>query len=259
MNYSRALVLCLPLLVCTVRGLAAPPEEELPPPPEGKAWQLIWHDEFDGTTLDESKWESPPDGQRRDGWWLKRAVSLDGNGCLAIKTYKEGDRYVDGCVRTRGKFEHAFGYYVARIRAHDQPGHWPGFWLYHGSVGRVGDEGRDGSEIDIMEKPRLDNHVCHTIHWDGYGKEHQSATKDTELTGDIHGFHTYGVLWTPSEYVFYVDGVETWRTAAGGVCQVPLYIKLSDEIATWVGDITKADLPDTFLVDYVRVYDATTP
>jgi hypothetical protein len=46
-----------------------------------------------------------------------------------------------------------------------------------------------------------------------------------------------------------------WRTDAGGVCQVPLYIKLSDEVGTWAGDISEAKLPDRFLVDYVRVYD----
>ena len=37
--------------------------------------------------------------------------------------------------------------------------------------------------------------------------------------------------------------------------QVPEYIKLSDEIGDWAGDIEKAKLPDAFLVDYVRVYD----
>ena len=36
---------------------------------------------------------------------------------------------------------------------------------------------------------------------------------------------------------------------------MPLYIKLSDEIGKWGGDIKKAKLPDRFLVDYVRVYD----
>jgi hypothetical protein len=30
---------------------------------------------------------------------------------------------------------------------------------------------------------------------------------------------------------------------------------LSDEIGPWAGDITKAKLPDHFMVDYVRVYD----
>jgi hypothetical protein len=46
-----------------------------------------------------------------------------------------------------------------------------------------------------------------------------------------------------------------WRTTAGGVCQAPLYIKLSDEVGKWGGDIARAKLPDRFLVDYVRVYD----
>ena len=36
---------------------------------------------------------------------------------------------------------------------------------------------------------------------------------------------------------------------------MPLYIKLSDEVGKWGGDIAKATLPDEFLVDYVRVYD----
>jgi hypothetical protein len=52
-----------------------------------------------------------------------------------------------------------------------------------------------------------------------------------------------------------MDDKGTWRTAAGGVCQEPLYIKLSDEIGSWGGDITKAQVPDRFLVDHVRVYD----
>jgi hypothetical protein len=73
----------------------------------------------------------------------------------------------------------------------------------------------------------------------------------------MEGYHTFSLLWTPEEYVFYVDGKEQWRTRAGGVCQVPLYLKLSDEaqFRGWAGDVRKARLPDDFLVDYVRVYD----
>lgn len=36
---------------------------------------------------------------------------------------------------------------------------------------------------------------------------------------------------------------------------MPLYIKVSDEVGDWAGDIKKVKLPDEFLVDYVRVYD----
>jgi beta-glucanase (GH16 family) len=218
-------------------------------------WKMVWHDEFQGRDLDSAKWEVPPDAPRKGGWWVRRAIRLDGNGNLAIKADRDGDKLISGAVRTRGKFEHTFGYYVARIRLQRQPGHWSAFWLMGPGVAGVGDEGRDGTEIDIMEKPWLDDHVQHALHWDGYGDAHRSAAQKAEVPGVMDGFHTFGLLWTPTEYVFDVDGKETWRTSAGGVCRVPLFIKLSNEIGKWAGDINDAKLPDEFLVDYVRVYD----
>jgi len=246
----------IPMLVLLAAACASAqqPADELPVPPPGKAWKLVWHDEFEGTRLDDSKWEVP-EQQRRDGWWTRKAVSLDGRGHLVISTLKDGDRYLDACVRTRGKFEHTYGFYVARIELQQQPGHWSAFWLYNHSVGRVGNEGRDGTEIDIMEKPWLDDRVQQTLHWDGYGRHHRSAGHVARVPGVMRGWHTFALWWKPDEYVFYVDGKPTWRTNAGGVCQVPLYIKLSDEIGKWGGRISEAKLPDRFLVDYVRVYD----
>jgi beta-glucanase (GH16 family) len=253
MRHREALLFFAFLLVRP--ALAEPVEDRLPPPPEGKAWKLAWHDEFEGNQLDPTKWETPPDGRRRDAWWMRKAISLDGKGHLVISTLKEDGRYVDGCVRTRGRFEHAFGYYVARIRLQHEPGHWSAFWMMGPGVMSIENEGRDGTEIDIMEKPWLDDRVQQTLHWDGYGRHHKSEGKVVRVPGVMEGFHTFAIHWSPDEYVYYVDGQETWRTRAGGVCQVPLYLKLSDEVGSWGGDISKARLPDEFLVDYVRVYD----
>ena len=238
----------------TVAAVAEEHKDKLPEPPDGKTWKLVWHDEFSGTELDESKWEVP-ENRRRDGFWSRKAISLDGKGNLVIGALKEGDQYLDGCVRTRGKFERAFGYFVARAKFQKEEGHWTAFWMYAPSVGKIGDEGRDGTEIDIMEKPSLDDKMNHALHWDGYGTEHRSKAHHFEVPGIMEGYHDFALWWTPAEYVFYVDGKETWRTDAGGVCQVPLYLKLSDEIGKWAGDIKKAELPDEFLVDYVRVYE----
>ncbi len=238
---------------------AAEPEDSaagLPPAPRGAHWKLVWHDEFDGKRLDSTKWDIP-EYKRRKAWWSRRAISLDGKGRLVIRIFREGNKFYDGCVRTRGRFEHAFGYYVARIRLQKSRGHWTAFWLMGPGVGRVGDGGRDGTEIDIMEKPWIDDRVQHTLHWDGYGRHHRSKGHVSRHPGIMQGFHTFALLWTPKEYVFYVDGAECWRTRAGGVCQTPLYIKLSDEaqFRGWAGDVRKAHLPDEFLVDYVRVFD----
>lgn len=246
-------VLCLLLLPRVSQAAGA--EEFLPPLSDGRIWQLIWSDEFDGNAVDQSKWELLGDWKRRDGFWVKEDSYLDGQGHLILRTKKDGDRYTCGAVRTRGKFEHRYGYWVCRCKFPKEQGHWPAFWLHADTVGRIGDAGRDGTEIDIMEKPWREDRITQNLHWDGYGKEHQHVGTTFDFPGLSEGFHTFGLHWTPDEYVFYVDGKETWRTSGGGVSQVPGYAKLTEEIGDWGGDIKKADLPDEFVVDYVRVYD----
>lgn len=228
----------------------------LPPVPEGKRWKLVWHDEFDGPKLDESRWNRLGDHRRKGGYWIKDDAYLNGKGSLLLRTKKDGDRYTCGAVDTRGKFEHAFGYFEARCKMPKEPGHWSAFWMMCSGVGNVGDDGRDGTEIDIIEMPWRDGRLTSNLHWDGYSTAHKSDGKKFSVAGVTEGFHTYGLLWLPTEYVFYVDGKEVWRSRAGGVSQVPEYLMLTNEIGKWAGDIKQAKLPDYFEVDYVRVYDA---
>jgi beta-glucanase (GH16 family) len=237
-------------------GSAAPvlAAEFLPPAPVGQQWKLVWQDEFDGAKLDESKWNRLG-GKRRDGFWEPEDAYLSGQGTLLLRTRKNGERFTCGAVNTQKKFEHAFGYYVARCKLPKEPGHWPAFWMMCPGVGRVGDDGRDGTEIDIVEIPWRNGKVTCNLHWDGYGKDHKSAGTNTTIAALTEGFHNYSLLWTPEEYVFYVDGQEIWRSRAGGVSQAPEYLKLTEEIGQWGGDITQAHLPDYFEVEYVRVYD----
>ena len=78
------------LIVAGLCGTCLQAEEitdPLPTLPAGKTWKLVWHDEFDGDKLDESKWDVA-EGRRRDGWWSRKAISLDGKGHLAISTLK---------------------------------------------------------------------------------------------------------------------------------------------------------------------------
>jgi beta-glucanase (GH16 family) len=248
---GAALLFFAPLPCCRGDDL----KDSLPPPPESKRWQMVWHDEFNGNSLDMTKWAFPPDGPRAGGFWMKKAIAIDGKGHLVFTAMKEGDKYIGGCVRTKGKFEHACGYYVARIECQKQTGHWAAFWLHNECVKQVGNDGRDGTEIDIMEKFWLDDRVQLALHWDGYEKHHKWEGKVVMVPDVMHGFHTFGVLWLPDGYTFYIDGKVAWRSSAGGICQVPLYIKLTDEVGLLGGDIHLARLPDHFLVDYVRVYD----
>jgi beta-glucanase (GH16 family) len=250
------LVACLLALTAgSSAGRSQTGKEFLPPAPAGQEWKLVWHDEFDGANLDETKWNRLGDWKRRDGYWVKEDAYVNGQGSLVLRTRKDGERFTCGAVNTRGKFEHAFGYYEARCKLPRQPGHWPAFWLMSAGVNTVGNAGRDGTEIDIIEVPWRDGRLTSNLHWDGYGKDHKSAGTKFSRTGVMQGWHTFGLVWLPDKYVFYVDGKETWRSLAGGVSQVPEYIKLTEEIGTWGGEIQKAELPDYFEVDYVRVYE----
>lgn len=255
MRIANLICLSLAGLTWSFVALAQGDRDALPPASPGKHWQLAWQDEFDGTKLDETKWNRLGDSRRRDGFWIQNDAYLDGQGHLLLRTRKDGDRYTCGAVDTRGKFEHAFGYYVARCQMPKEPGHWSAFWMMCDGVSKVGDGGRDGTEVDIVEMPWRDGRLTMNLHWDGYGKDHQHAGTTITNAAAIAGFHDYGLLWEPERYVFYVDGREVWRTAAGGVSQVPEYLLLTNEIGKWAGKIQDAKLPDYFKVDYVRVYD----
>lgn len=102
----------------------------------------------------------------------------------------------------------------------------------------------------------------HALHWDGYGDAHQSIGKSHTMEGVRDGYHTFALEWYENIYLFFIDGVESWRTDAGGVSKVPAYVKITAELSTeswainsgWANNPATATYPDSFLVDYVRVY-----
>lgn len=225
-----------------------------------KGYKLVWSDEFDGKTLDMTKWGYRALGKRGKAYVVKDTVNLDGQGNLVMTTKKSGDQYHTAMISTTGKYEPTFGYFECRVLLQTQIGHWSAFWLKCPTYGKeVGNPAACGAEIDIYEYLRtFGDGVEHAVHWDGYGKDHkEDCSKTLPIPGLGKGWHTFGLLWTETEYVFYVDGKETWRTK-NGISKRSEYIILSLEVGEWIGgdagDIAKANLPDHLYVDYVRVY-----
>lgn len=243
-------------------GLASmigPPTAPIP------GYELAWHDEFEGPAIDSAKWKPWALGKRRDAINTADAARLDGQGRLVITTTrieKDGKpEYHTGGLWTDGLFEPTFGYLEARVLLPTQLGHWGAFWLNSNTMGNpVGDPAKGGVEIDIMEyHHRLagGTQVQQTLHWDGYGKDHKSKGHTPVVQGISEGFHVFGLLWTPDEYVYFVDGVETWRVQAkdgGPISHRPEHLILSLEVGDWAGKIDAATLPDSMVVDWVRVW-----
>ena len=216
---------------------------------------FIWSDEFDGTSLDSSKWSYRFLGPRRDGINAKEAVSHHPKPNHNNKTFKQNDKYFTGMIGTQGKFEHTYGYWDCRMQFQKQIGHWSAFWLQSPTYGKIiGDAKSSGAEIDIIEFLVNTKHLLrHNIHWDGYKEHHKHVGEKLNFQGLDKGFHLIGLEWTEEEYIFYVDGKETWRTNKG-ISHRQQYIILSLEVGKWADDISKATLPDSMIVDYVRVF-----
>ncbi len=215
---------------------------------------LIWNDEFDGTTLNLGKWNYRGLGPRRDAINVEDAISVR-DGSLFITTFREGNETFTGMIGTMGFFENVFGYYECRVRFQTQPGHWSAFWLQSQTYGHVpGDTNVSGAEIDIFEYRAIyPKKIQHALYWTGEDGSLDGAAQNLETLDEASGWHAVGLDWSPDEYVFYVDGVETWRTDEA-VSGAPQYIILSIEVASWGGNIADATLPDSVEVDYIRVY-----
>lgn len=275
---------------------------------EKEGYVLSWSDEFDSERLDTSKWKSGyTSPARRGGYYLNDEETVFvSDGALTIRTrYLENGVYGAGwytgwlesaTYRTGHNnvipdnytgFAAKYGYFEVRCVCPAATGIWSAFWLMpNGGKGmHAGDvigTGSDGVEIDVMESPymyKLSNkeRVTHVIHADGYGEHAVSASSDFyKVEGMYEEYHTYGVLWTETEYVFYIDGIETWRTDMSvgdtryGVSEVEEYILLTVEVGgetedgliavpgkdSWCGDPMKNDKDKhyDFKVDYVRYY-----
>ncbi len=241
------------------------------------AGDLIWSDEFDGTGVpDVTKWERLEYNRRNndngpDGWWSNEDSYLDGNGNLVIRLRQIENKNDDsdtcdfsvGMIRSKNLFEQLYGKFEIRLKMPTQPGWWIAFWMMQGDVGSIENDGVDGTEVDIMEGFGWTDKIQHAFHWDGYGPEHQSIGHPKTIPGIREGFHTFSMEWYPEMYVFFVDGEETWRSVGGGVCDQAGYIKVTGELSTeewainnwWANHPADATYPDSFVVDYVRVYE----
>jgi beta-glucanase (GH16 family) len=220
--------------------------------PDG--YELVWADEFDGDELDTDRWDHRGLGPRRDGVNTEDSVALDGDGHLVLTTRRVGDEYHTAMIGTQGKFEAQFGYFECRVKMQTQVGHWSAFWLQTPDMGKLGDVQRYGAEIDIFEYlARTPELLRFNLHWDGYGEEHKHAGRDIEVEDLDEGFHTIALEWLPDRYVLYYDGEKVHETTQA-VSHREQYMILSLEVGEWAGDIAEAELPDSLVVDYVRVY-----
>ena len=228
-------------------------------------YELYWHDEFDGTELDTSKWKHRGLGSRRGGTVTEEAISLDGNGHLLITTtITDTANYYVGMIGTGETFNTTYGYFECRAKFGKKVP-WDSFWLQCPTAYAAGPPATTGAEIDIFEFTGNKHNIMgweipHNVWWGDNNGTLKSWGSHASVVDNVDGFVTVAVEWISSHYIFYVNGTFTFATNKG-VSGIDEYIILSEEPRTWDDLLNNLEdkgleLPvlDTFIVDYVRVY-----
>jgi beta-glucanase (GH16 family) len=225
--------------------------------PAYSQWALVWQDEFDGTTLDATKWTAVNNcGDKRNSeqqCYMASAVSV-ANGSLVITGTQQaqtGFSYTSGAVKTGTKFTQAYGKieFRAQMPAGGQ-GVWPALWLYPPN--------QWPPEIDVLEAINSMSTIYMTYHW-GTSSTHQSDGGNTTITNPSD-WHTYGIEWTTTDIRWYIDGVLKKTHTGSDVTNIPMQLYINLALGgSWPGSVGASTVfPQVMHVDYVRVYKPST-
>lgn len=243
-------------------------------------WQLVWNDEFSGTSLDTSKW-SMTDSYGRDQCFgggnneqqcyttsSNNIAVVDGKLVLIARPeagLDQGRSYTSGRVQSSGKADFTYGRFEARIKLPAGQGSWPAFWML--PTDRAYGEWPRSGEIDVMEAINLgvngNQAVLGTLH---FGTPHTYIGGQTTIA-DINAFNTFAVEWFPDEIRWSLNGAqyasrgqsEWFSSGAAGDPNAPFdrnfHMILNLAIGgNYPGATDGQNFPRQMEVDYVRVY-----
>ena len=269
------LTILLALTGAAACASTAGPEDGDPP----TGWTLVWSDEFDGNTLDATKWSVQTGdgcaiglcgwGNNELQWYQADNVSV-ADGILTITARREsvnGRNFTSARIRTLDKGDWTYGRFEIRARLLQGQGLWPAIWMLP-SDNAYGGWAASG-EIDIMELVGHQPARVHgTLHYGGEAPANEYSGDWFQLSSGIFAddFHTFALEWEEGEIRWYVDG-EHYQTqtdwySTGGAYPAPFdqdfHLVMNVAVGgNWPGnpDLT-TPFPQSMEVDWVRVYTA---
>jgi len=239
-------------------------------------YQLVWSDEFDGPTLDLTKWTYEIGGggfgNQEKEYYTNRTDNLRFEaGSMVIEAKKEiynGNNYTSARINSKGKAMFTYGKMEARISLPVGKGTWPAYWM----LGSTSSWPLCG-EIDIMEhigsQPTMISHALHTNEKNGAKGNNWYARK--YLDNLENNYHTYAIEWEKAyadgddNISFFIDGIKTttiWEqhvnsTVSNWPFNKNFFLVFNLAIGGTMGgsiDDSIFNNPVTMKIDYIRVY-----
>ncbi len=248
-----------------------------------KNYDLVFSEEFEGSALDDSTWERvyPNGTPNRAGIFTSEYTRVsDGKLYMPIMLV---DYEINGeTIRTWAmddiqlKQNYTYGYFECRAimpKAHNGLG---AFWLQSPDAYTDGIAPEGGVEIDIIESQcyggynnlyNNDQQVYEiNIHYNSNENRKKLRAHGINVPGaDMYEeFHTYGLLWTPKYYVFYVDGYPAYKTDFGMAGpNAKEYVFLTTDLRGNNFSISENGYVENnntdMIVDYVKIWQLDDP
>lgn len=203
--------------------------------------------------------------------------------CTALANGKNTGKFayrLNGHISTESKVSFRYGFAAARVKFPQAQGQHGSFWLQPVSYQQQSRDPRTNrSEIDVVESfgvdggpsgsyglssftyhyqwvPEGDREVWTPVKTGGYLRNVPSLMAGKK-DRPHNGYHVYSVEWTPTSYIFRIDGKESYRSSVG-VSDLPQYALLSllssdYELERLKGGDTK--LPQHMHVDWMRIWE----
>lgn len=237
--------------------------------------ELVWSDEFDGTTLDLSKWEIQlGDGcPNLCGWGNAEMQSYTGqpenlgvaDGLLRITAqFNEGGNpeVTSARLRTKNLASFTSGRIEASIKMPTGQGLWPAFWML--SEDEVYGRWPLSGEIDITELiGSMPSTTFGTIHYGAKWPNNQYNGENITLPFQLNqDFHNYAVEWKQDTIRWYFDDQLYCVRTQNNLGTFPwhfdeaFHLLLNVAVGGYFPGYPDAttQFPQSMFVDYVRIY-----
>lgn len=188
-------------------------------------WQLVWSDEFSGSSVDTNKWNFEVNcnggGNQEQQCYTDSSenayVSDDTLKIVALPAEEGAEQpYTSARLNSKYKGDFKYGRIEVRAKMPFGQGSWPAVWMM--PTDEVYGGWPKSGEIDIVEAVNLkaadaegnpEAHVYGTLHYGRDAPQNSSSGKAYALPDGANpadDFHTYTIEWQEGEIRWYVDG-----------------------------------------------------
>lgn len=248
--------------------------------PADNEYAYVWGDEFNGNTLDRSKWGdyyNDPIGNTTPsllgGQFIQKGyenVKLTGDGMATVFTERNGKDFTGGYLCSDDHMQYRYGIMEMRVQLGVKPAHFA-LWMNGGNIPRGA-----AAEFDLLENFGETDSFASNIHLWSEGMYHLSLdggeyqeAKQYHFSDSLapeedlsNSFHVYTLAWDDRKVDFAFDGKVFFSYSLDDhenvdYCRLSTLLLITASMGGtgWASEYEEGDPEYSELkVDYVRLY-----